>query len=134
MALKSTGNFIFKGLNMISKHNHLDTIKKEALDTAIESGYDIDTTRYSKALDWLFDEKNKQAVLYNLRVGSSFDYPDYFDLPKMISSKLTGDEVDLLQELVSYQLAQFYESEVSTQENLSSSINQNQYHQQKKAK
>jgi hypothetical protein len=102
----------------MTTHNNLDAIKKEALETAIESGFDVDTTRYAKAVDWLFNDKNKQAVLYNLRVGSSFDYPDYFDLPKMISSKLTGDEVDLLQELVSCELAQFYEGELNSTKNV----------------
>lgn len=103
---------------MTTQHNNLDAIKKDALDTAIDSGFDVDTHRYTKAINWLFDEKNKQAVLYNLRVGSSFDYPDYFDLPKMISSKLTGDEVDLLQELVSCELAQFYEGELNSTKNV----------------
>lgn len=49
------------------------------------------TTDLTKAVAWL--DKNKKS----LKPQDIFDYPDYWGMPKSISNKLTGDEVDWLQ-------------------------------------
>lgn len=52
------------------------------------------TKTLRNATKWLNSNRHK---LEKTKYKGSFDYPDYWDMPKMISSRLGGDEVDWLQ-------------------------------------
>jgi hypothetical protein len=52
------------------------------------------TKTLKKAVNWL--NKNKRQ-LEKTKCNGSFDYPYYWDMPKMISYRLSSDEVDWLQ-------------------------------------
>lgn len=61
--------------------------------------------RLKDAVVWL--NKNKKAIMLASRQGKypyedCFDYPDYWNMPKKISNRLDGDEVDWIQEKTYY--------------------------------
>lgn len=59
-----------------------------------------------KAVTWLNRNHRK---LEQTKCQHSFDYPDYWDMPRIISSRLSGDDVDWLQVEVynwNYQLSE----------------------------
>ena len=64
--------------------------------------YGQPTKTLKKAVNWL--NRNKHKIAKSLKEHGkdawlySFDYPDYWNMPKIISSRLDGDEVDWLQE------------------------------------
>lgn len=51
------------------------------------------TKTFRKAITWL----NRRKKSFIIQPGY-FDFPDYWGMPKSISSRLTGDQVDFLQE------------------------------------
>jgi hypothetical protein len=55
------------------------------------------TKTLRKATIWLNHNRKR---LEKSTCQYSFDYPNYWDMPKIISSRLSGDEVDWLQEEV----------------------------------
>lgn len=104
-----------KEVTMTKSTPNLSDIKKEIIQQAVDSGYAVSVSRYTKAVDWLFAEDNKATILKHLSISKhhTIDYPDYFDLPKSISNKLTGDEVDLLQDMIDSQLRPLYAQDLA---------------------
>jgi hypothetical protein len=47
-----------------------------------------------KAVNWLNENRRR---LEKTKCNGSFDYPYYWDMPKMISHRLSSDQVDWLQ-------------------------------------
>lgn len=60
----------------------------------IDFPYERPSKSLQKAVKWL-NQNRKRLEKENVKFG--FDYPNYFDMPKVISSRLSGDEVDWLQ-------------------------------------
>lgn len=63
--------------------------------------YGVPTKTLKAAITWL--NRNKKRIINKLALEESptfyiFDYPDYWDMPKKISSRLSGDAVDWIQE------------------------------------
>lgn len=56
--------------------------------------YGIPTKTLKKAVQWLNSNKRK---LEKKEEFYSFDYPEYWDMPKTISNRLNTDEVDWIQ-------------------------------------
>lgn len=52
------------------------------------------TKTLRKATKWLNANRRK---LEKTKCQYSFDYPDYWNMPKILSHRLSGDEVDWLQ-------------------------------------
>ncbi len=94
--------------------NKLHDIKQTILQRATNSEYSVNIARYTKAVDWLFAPENKDIVVKCLHQESQIDYPNYFEMPKNISYKLSSDEVDLLQEFVPNELTTYYRKELET--------------------
>lgn len=63
--------------------------------------YGTPTKTLRAAVTWL--NRNKHRIIFNSKLGTCpyddfFDYPDYWNMPKKISGRLSGDDVDWIQE------------------------------------
>ena len=54
--------------------------------------------RLRNAVKWINSNQKSLAVKIKKEKWDMFDYPDYWDMPKKLSYRLTADEVDFLQE------------------------------------
>jgi len=78
------------------------------------------TKTLRNACIWL--NKNRKHIIeyhcQNMERGSGefayFDFPDYFDMPKKISSRLESDEVDFIQENMSEEFREQLSEEVDS--------------------
>lgn len=76
----------------------IDAIKYQIFERAFTSGYDVSKPRFKKTIDWLFDPANESVIKSYTDKSIVFDYSEYWGLPEKICDKLSGDEVDLIQE------------------------------------